>query len=478
MKTVSRIGTLRRAVRSVACVIVLAGVPSLVTAHPIHSNVGRLAPELLPQSTPRDAPRVMSELRGELDRAVQSFRRGEHTAALSILERAVLKHPELPPAKLMLARLSLQTGEFAKARAMLRRAADEKPSYPGIYITFAELALAEGQLGESKENFERALNLIQDQRWTGQRKRLLPRILEGLIVTAARSNDWSSAKKHASTWLELDPANASVRQRFAQALFRLGDTKRAHVELQKGAAADRSIEPAPVSMARLYADGGDLRKAVEWMDTAIRIEPTNPRWQRTKATLLLRHGDAARAARQMDATAKLDGNASETRMLRGLVARYMRDYLQAERIFEVLHRTSPTDASVSNQLALALIEQPEKSKQDRALHLAAANARLFDASGEALSTLGWVYYRLGRLEDAERTLLAAYWFGFESADAAYYLARVLAERNRIDRARQFMNAALHAQGLFLYRNEAQRWLQQTKTRGTVDTGVNLTALPK
>src|SRR6185503_5287442 len=206
------------------------------------------------------------DLRRELDAAVRSFRQSQYDTALRRLQEAALKHPALPPARLMLARLFLQGGEFARARPELTRAIAENPNYPGSYITLGELGLAEGRLEEARQHFQRARELAGNEQWSTVRSTLMPRILEGLSVTAARSRDWDGARLHASAWLQLDPGNGAVRQQLAQALFRTGHRKLAEAELEKAAADDRRLEPPLVSMARLHAEEGDLRVAIQWMD--------------------------------------------------------------------------------------------------------------------------------------------------------------------------------------------------------------------
>ena len=91
----------------------------------------------------------------------------------------------------------------------------------------------------------------------------------------------------------------------------------------------------------------------------------------------------------------------------GLIARHLKDYAQAECQFEAVHQESPEDFQAGNQLALALVEQADPAKQQRSLQLAEANVRVYPRSPEALATLGRVYHRLGRRDEAERALQAA-----------------------------------------------------------------------
>jgi len=112
-------------------------------------------------------------------------------------------------------------------------------------------------------------------------------------------------------------------------------------------------------------------------------------------------------------------------------------------------------------LAVVLAEQSVQSKRDRALQLAEVNARQYSRDPEALATLGWVNYRMGKQQEAERLLRAAMSSGQVRADTAYYFARVLTERGNPDesaQARKVLRSAIEKPGIFVLRGEAERWL--------------------
>ncbi|MBM3225264.1 MAG: hypothetical protein FJZ47_15880 [Candidatus Tectomicrobia bacterium] len=50
--------------------------------------------------------------------------------------------------------------------------------------------------------------------------------------------------------------------------------------------------------------------------------------------------------------------------------------------------------------------------------------------------------------------------GTNSSETAYYLAHVLAERGRLDDVQQLLKGTLAAPGTFLFRKEAQEWLDR------------------
>ncbi len=86
----------------------------------------------------------------------------------------------------------------------------------------------------------------------------------------------------------------------------------------------------------------------------------------------------------------------------------MRRWADAEKDFEAVILQAPRDFNARNNLALALVEQKDDAnKQRRALEYARTNfeetrtnQNLQNRQGDALSTLGWVYFCRGEFEQA------------------------------------------------------------------------------
>src|SRR5829696_6131235 len=107
----------------------------------------------------------------EIEKAGERLLKGQVDEAYKLLQEAVKKKPDLPPARLMLARLLLNTKEGQQqARGMLELAASETPDHPQVYLTSASLALAEGRITDTILNCEKALALANADRWPNDAK--------------------------------------------------------------------------------------------------------------------------------------------------------------------------------------------------------------------------------------------------------------------------------------------------------------------
>jgi tetratricopeptide (TPR) repeat protein len=411
-------------------------------------------------------PRVDRDTRSphkedELDKVIRIFQTGDYEQCLRILQAAGNKRSDLVPARLVLAKLFLEHNQVNQGRAALEQAAAESPAHPAIYLAFGGLALQEGRPTDARLHFDKALELARSGNWSEQlRQAFQGDAQDGLAGVAEHRRNWPAAANILSDRLKLTPQNGAARQRLGVALFHQGKRDQAAEELLRASRDDRKLEPASLLLARLYTEIGNRDHAAKWIEYGVEQDPKDPRLHLGQARWFVEQDRAAEGRRAVDIAAKLDPKSREVQWLQGLIAWSLKDYAAAERAFQALHLETPGDFAVSNQLALALVEQADEVKRQKALQLAEINARLFPNSGEALSTLGLVYYRLGRLDEAEKALRASLSGGSGSSDTVYYLARLLADRGHGDEGKRLLRLALDARGLFAFRKEAREQLDQ------------------
>jgi Tfp pilus assembly protein PilF len=277
---------------------------------------------------------------------------------------------------------------------------------------------------------------------------------------AENREDWAATQDRLKAWLEIEPKNGLVRQRFGRALFRLGKSEEAFAAFTQAGKDTPAIEPAAVSMAWLFSQKGDPKKAEEWFDYALKAEPKSARVRVAHAAWLLDSGMATAARGEIDQAVALDPASKEARRVQALVAWHLRDLATAEAILEPLHRDSPGDPMMANMLALSLIEQDDEAKRSRGAQLADVNATQFPRSQEVMATLGWAHYRAGRLDQAEQKLTAAVTGGRTTPDIAYFLARVLADKGKTDDARRLLLLVTSQKGAFSHREDAASLLKK------------------
>ncbi len=360
----------------------------------------------------------------------------------------------------------LDHGQTNQARQQLELAAIEQAESPLTFDAFGRLALIEGRITDAAVLFDLALRLMQSKDWNQERKDRFSRECElGLATVAERRGQWSSAQQILQTALDRQPQDPVTRRRLAQALFRTDQIESAFQQLLKTTEIDPSLESAEITMARFCTGQGDHAQAEQWINKALEKNPEDDSVIVVYGSWLLDRGRDREAVEQARRATKIAPGEPRVKSLLGTLARTLGKCEHAERYFQELANAEPGNFDFSNQLALSLIDQSDPQKQQRALQLAEGNARQYPRNEQALATLGWVYHRLGRVEDAAQMIQRAISSGRASADTAYFYARVAAEQNRTGEAVELLQRALQSDGRFVYRNAAQQWLQQLSAAG-------------
>ncbi|MFO0850425.1 MAG: tetratricopeptide repeat protein [Gemmataceae bacterium] len=414
---------------------------------------------------PAPAPAVSPEE----EKARKLFAEGKTDDALKELAAAVRANPALPPARLQLAGLFLQAGNAPAARANLELAAADDPKHPEVYLLNASLAFGERRLTDTVLSCQVALQLATtDPRWGGEKKKQDVRNARlGLAAAFEARRDWAAAREQMAALLADDPQNGPARVRLGSALFHLGKPDEALAELKKAHEHDPATDLPELVLHALYAGAGDTAKAEEWVKKARQAYPQNAKATRAYAGWLIDRGEPdtlAEAERVLDGLTKADADARESVALRGLIARHRRKFADAERPFERLVKEHPAETVYAWNLALVLAESADLSKQRRAIELAEAEVRKAPRSPEAYAVLGYCYYKAGRLDDADRALGTGAQLGPLTRDAAYFVGRLLADKQQPEKAAKVLDGALRATGPFLYRTEAAALLAEVERK--------------
>ncbi len=389
------------------------------------------------------------------DKARELFNAGKVDDALKELQAAQRLNPKLMPPRLTLSLFFYQKQQGSAARVQLELASTEDPQHPEVFLLNGQYALGEGRITDTILSCQMALQLAADPRWDpDQRKRFVRESRLGLATCYESRRAWNPAKDQLTALLVEDPKSAPLRKRLATALFRLGTPDQAFAELQRAFNDDPAADIPEVVMSVLHASQNESAKAEDWLKKGLAAHPKSPKPVWAYANWLLDGGKLDEANVQADAVVKLAPAARETLALRGLLARYRKDYAAAESIFEGLHRDSPADPVAAWNLSLALAESGDQNKIRRALELADAEVKKNQRLSEGWAVLGWCYVKAGQLDDAERALENAAKTGQLSRDAAYFLAKVMADKKRYAQAHQLLKTMAEARGAAAYRAEA------------------------
>ena len=398
---------------------------------------------------------------GDVTDAVARFHKGDVAGARGALVAAKDKRAELAPARVMLARLMLSANQIAAARTELEREVADNAGDPEAYLLFSDLALRDRRTTDAEVVLNRCAELLASFDGNPKRKENFAfAVAAGLAAVAEQREKWPAAVEHLAKWVSLDPDNAGALMRLGQAQFRAGKRDEAYKTLQAAAKAEPGLLSADIVMGRLYEDAGDAKEAAASMSQAVKVGPKELNTILAAAEWALRNNMMDVARSRAAAALKVESSSLEAQLLSGRVALLGAEFKAAEQVFAAAHLQSPANFQAANLLALALIEQDDDAKRRRALEFAELSSNLNPGSSEAAETLGWVYFRLGRTNDADRVLGTAMNTGTLSADGAYYTARLFEQVGRPEDARRLLEKSVQTKQPFAHRREAQSLLTE------------------
>jgi tetratricopeptide (TPR) repeat protein len=403
----------------------------------------------------------------EIDNAIARFSDRDIDGCRAILERARNNNAKLPPPGVMMAMLWLSVNQLAPARAELEQTVVKFPNDPEPFLMLADLAFQDRRVTDSSVLFDRATQLSGSYAENPKRKRDFEiRCNAGTAAVAEARRQWDVAQKHLTTWIGLDPDNAGAHFRLGNVLFHMGKESEAIEQFREARKLDAKALQPELALARLYDEDGKKDVAKKWIEAAMSSSPQDSAVLLAAAQWYLGQNDIKTAQSISEKALSIDAKSLEAKIVRGVVARVARDYATAEKFFNDAHVQSPGNFPASNSLALVLIESDDKENQQRSLEMAEANvARYRENSPQqvsALTTLAWIYYKLGRREDAEKILDQIARNNALSSDGAYYVAKLLNDRGEKDRAKTILERVLTNEAVFATRPDAIDLLEQLK----------------
>ena len=403
----------------------------------------------------------------EVTGAINRFRDRDIDGCRAILERVKSNNVKMPPPGVMMAMLWLSVNQLPPARTELEDTVVKFPKDPEPYLMMGDLAFQDRRVTDADVLFAKAKQLTADYTENAKRKRDFDiRYNAGSAAVAEARKQWETAQTHLAEWLALDSDNASAHQRMGIVLFQLADPKKALEQFSEAKKLDPKAVQPELAMARLYDDAKKKDIAKKLIEAAIVAAPKDPAVLLAAAQWYLGQNDLDRAKAIADDSIKLDGKSLEGKVVRGAIARVSRDYVTAEKFFNEAHVQSPGNFPASNSLALVLIESESKEMQQRALEMAEANAAMHGEKSSqqvnALTTLAWVYYKLGRREDAEKILSQITQNNALTTDGAYYVSKLLSDRGEKDRAKKILEEVLSNEAMFATRADATELLAKLK----------------
>lgn len=374
----------------------------------------------------------------------------DRVAAFTLLEQVLTPYLDTPEIRLALAQGALASGDLARARKEARAALAAKPD-----SELAILSLAQATLDKDE-----ASNLIADFLKRHPQAREVRLALARVLV---EQKQYEKARVEFEHLLRDDPEDLTAL--YALGVLDMQTEKLDEAEtyltryvdtLERNPDRERDPTQAMLLLAQIAEQRQDTESLLKWLG---RIESGEAyvQAQIRRAQVIAQRGDLE-AAREL--LAKVDpGSEREAALLVTAEAQMLRDAGQmdeAMRVFEVGLEHLPDNTELLYDYAMLAEQQGALDKMEKSLRkiieiapeyhhaynalgysLADRNIRLDEAhalikkalelapdDAFIIDSMGWVEYRMGRLDEAERLLRRAY-ASRPDAEIAAHLGEVL-----------------------------------------------------
>lgn len=376
----------------------------------------------------------------------------------------------LPDPDLVLVWLHLRAQNVPEAKQLLETLAAARPRDPQVALTLGQIALAEGRLADAGAQLERAALLPIPSNWSPPAgRRFANSTLDTLATVYERQQRWMDVKSILNALIPLGDDRLDYTSRLSRALYHLGEVDEAQRLLMHWSENSGSPLPLPLMMADLAFTCGDMQRAQEHIDSARSLHPESADVELWYAEWLLHQGEVDAAS--LAATAAGDKGIQDSRLwlIQAHIAMLREEYDQAETwLRQAVAELSQQPASnrlssAMHLLSLAIACRQEPSALSEALEIAEKNALEHPRDPLFVGTLGWIYSKAGRRDEAEVLLQRALELNPQvAADLSYWVADFYSlDPTRRELSATFLRAALEGmQGQFLMRPQASK-LQAT-----------------
>ncbi len=383
---------------------------------------------------------------------------------IELMQKLVQKHPDNAHAYYALALVASQRKQFQLAHQALDQAIRLKPDWDKPYLLraqgyslqgdtgAAEQTLADaasrhpspllyqalGQLRMQQKRYDKALEAFREA------ARLAPEdtdILATIGILAIQTKQWELARQ---TWQKIARVGNFHKQQeawyFLGQLEELQKHPKEAIEYYRKVKGGRFQQEARLRLAILIGKQGDLDQAAK-LFREIRL--TNPQQATqtfiTEAQLYKEEGHPRRAMAVYNEAIAANPRNSDLLYARGLLAADMGDVAQAERDFRAVLDLVPDDTDALNALGYTLADQTDRFEEAYA-YVSRAYSQNPD-SAAILDSMGWVMYRLGKIDKALEFLRKAA-AKLQDGEIAAHLGEVLWVSGNRDEARQVWQQAL------------------------------------
>jgi tetratricopeptide (TPR) repeat protein len=349
----------------------------------------------------------------------------QYADAISLLDQVLKMDSSLSDVHIIKARILDAQGKREESEALMLKVLEEHPDNTNLRMQYARMLVEDGKFDFAREQF-----LIL-QRQTPEN----PEVLMSLALLYIETKQLDEAADFLDQLIEMDK-NVDVANyyhgRIAQNRERHKEAIAYYLKVKNGS----YVFEAKLRIAGLFARLGRVSEAIDQLELLAEKQTSWP--NRVRAYLaqgeILRSTKRYKEAFEMYSRALMQ-NPEDADLLyaRALTAEKVDRLDIAESDLLKVLSTEPENANALNALGYTLADRTERLQE--ALEYIKRAMELVPDDPAILDSLGWVSYRLGKMQDAVKWLGKAFEL-LEDAEIAAHYGEVLWKLNQRDKARE------------------------------------------
>jgi tetratricopeptide (TPR) repeat protein len=359
---------------------------------------------------------------------------GDRSTALSEARAALAKHPNSDLAALVLAQIIEDRAESTQSLiAFLQK----NPKSREVRLAYTRILIEQNKVSEAKSQFAQLLTHHPDDRTT----------LYALGLMAAQAGEMRDAESYLSKYIQTLGDQPDRERDSTQALLVLAQIAEDKNDTASALKWLEKIEPdnqgnhinATLRRAMLLAKSNDPEAARALLQQAeVRNDDDRAKLIVGEAQLLRDAGRLDDALRLVAEALELNKNNIDLLYEHAMLAERAKQFDLMERELRQLIKVAPDNQHAYNALGYSLADRNLRLQE--AFDLVNQANQLAPNDPYILDSLGWVEFRLGRLEQALKTLRRAYDIK-PDAEIAAHLGEVMWKMGRQEDAKKLWRSA-------------------------------------
>ncbi|EAT12852.1 tetratricopeptide repeat protein [Bermanella marisrubri] len=352
--------------------------------------------------------------------------------ALDYSERIIKAEQDFYPAWSLKARLEVALDHQEKALKTVNQALKRFSGDKNFLVLRARLYIKIKDIQKARDDF-----LYLSETYPRDAHILLP-----LALTHIELEEYAAAEHALQRLLRLNQLTDEAHYYLGRIKQYDDDQESAlhhYLEMEKG----REFLAAQTAIIQIYVQNEEFDKALSHIRTQrTRHSEHKQAFFLMEVELLNRAGRYDEAMNVLNTALSDYADSTDLRYSRAMVSEKLGDLAQLEKDLEYIIDRDPDNATALNALGYTLADRTSRLQEaltyiEKALQLAPKDPAIIDS-------LGWVYFRMGRYQEALELLQQAYEL-YPDPEVAAHLGEVLWTMNKTDEAKRIWQQGLQKQ---------------------------------